>query len=69
MNWRYGEVGWRLLPGAIATILMAGLLNLGLVMPLEQVAYSTLFQLRGERKWDDRLILVAIDDASIKQIG
>ena len=69
MNWRFSEMGWRLLPGAIATILMAGLLNVGLVKPLEQVAYSTLFQLRGERKWDDRLVLVMIDDASIKQIG
>ena len=69
MNWRFGEMGWRLLPGTIATILMAGLLNLGLIKPLEQVAYSTLFHLRGERKWDDRLVLVTIDDASIKQLG
>ncbi len=69
MNWRFGEVGWRLLPGAIATILMAGLLNMGLIKPLEQVAYTSLFRLRGERQWDDRLVLVTIDDASIKQIG
>ncbi|MBW4524548.1 MAG: CHASE2 domain-containing protein [Phormidium tanganyikae FI6-MK23] len=69
MNWRFGEVGWRLLPGAIATILMAGLLNVGLIKPLEQVAYTSLFRLRGERQWDDRLVLVTIDDTSLKQIG
>lgn len=69
MNWRFGEVGWRLLPGAIATILMAGLLNGGLIKPLEQVAYTSLFRLRGERQWDDRVVVVAIDDISIKQIG
>ncbi|MCU0551020.1 MAG: CHASE2 domain-containing protein [Leptolyngbya sp. Prado105] len=69
MNWRFGEAGWRLLPGAIATILTAGLLSFGLLEPLEQVGYSTLFRLRGERNWDDRVVLVAIDDSSIKQLG
>jgi signal transduction histidine kinase len=69
MNWRFDEVRWRFLPGAIATILMASLYYLGLLIPLEQIGYSTLFQLRGERKWDNRLVLIKIDEPSIKQFG
>lgn len=69
MNWRFGRVGWRLLPGAFSTLLMLGLLQVDVIKPLEQVAYSALFRLRGERQWDDRLVLVAIDDDSIKGLG
>jgi len=69
MHWRFGKYGWRLLPGGLTTLVFATLLSLGALNPLEQIAYSLLFQLRGEQKWDDRLVLIAIDDASINQIG
>ncbi|MEP0918945.1 CHASE2 domain-containing protein [Leptolyngbya sp. DQ-M1] len=69
MNWRLSRAGWRLLPGAIALGLVMGSINFGWIKPLEQVAYSALFRLRGERQWDDRLVLVTIDDDSIKQLG
>jgi signal transduction histidine kinase/CheY-like chemotaxis protein len=44
-------------------------LKLGAFQPLEQVAYQSLFQLRGLRSWDDRLVLVAIDDKSLEELG
>ncbi|MBE9012831.1 CHASE2 domain-containing protein, partial [Pseudanabaenaceae cyanobacterium LEGE 13415] len=69
MNWRFDRVGWRFLPGAIATMLIAGLFQIGALKPLEQVSYSMLFRLRGERHWDNRLVLVEIDDDSIKELG
>ena len=69
MHWRFSRAAWRLLPGSLATLVFAALLSLGALQPLEQLAYSILFQLRGERAWDDRLVLIAIDDASIKQTG
>ncbi|XHX77883.1 MAG: CHASE2 domain-containing protein [Stenomitos frigidus ULC029] len=69
MHWRFSRAAWRLLPGGLTTLVFAALLSLGALQPLEQLAYSILFQLRGERAWDDRLVLIAIDDASIKQIG
>jgi signal transduction histidine kinase/CHASE2 domain-containing sensor protein len=50
-------------------VLLAVLLKLGLFYPLEQIAYNSLFRLRGEQSWDDRLVLITIDDASIEQIG
>lgn len=69
MNWRFAEVGWRILPGTIAAVFVGGLLKLGALQPLENAAYQGLFRLRGERKWDDRIVLVKIDDPSLKQIG
>lgn len=69
MNWRFAEVRWRLLPGGLTALLFAGLLKLGALQPLEQIAYQSLFRLRGETRWDDRLVLVKIDDASIKKLG
>ncbi len=58
-----------MIPGAIATILMASLLHVDALKPFEQIGYSALFRLRGARQWDSRLVLVKIDDDSIKQIG
>ncbi len=69
MNWRCGEYGWRLLPGSGAALLLAILLNLGGVQPFEQVAYNTLFRWRGATPWDDRLVLISIDDASLQKLG
>lgn len=68
MNWRFSELGWRLLPGGIAAIAIAALLELGVLKPAEQLAYTALFQARGEVAWDERLVLVAIDDASVKRL-
>ena len=69
MHWRFSRYSWKLLPGSLTALVCAGLLSLGALQPLEQLAYSALYQLRGEQAWDDRLVLIAIDDASIKRIG
>jgi signal transduction histidine kinase len=45
------------------------LVKLGTLQPLEQIAYRVLFQVRGALPWDERLVLVAIDDASVRQLG
>ncbi len=69
MNWRFSEARWRLLPGSLAAIGFAVLLQLGILQPLEEVAYNALFQLRGEQPWDSRIVLVGIDDTSLKRLG
>jgi signal transduction histidine kinase len=69
MIWRFGKMGWRVLPGGMTAVGMAVLLKLGALQPLENIAYNTLFRLRGQASWDDRLVLVAIDDASIRRMG
>lgn len=69
MFWRIGELGWRLLPGGLVSLAFAILLNVGVLQPLEQIAYTAVFRVRGERSWDSRLVVVAIDDRSIKRLG
>ncbi|NJL20039.1 MAG: CHASE2 domain-containing protein [Leptolyngbyaceae cyanobacterium SM1_3_5] len=58
-----------MLPGSLAALAIALLLHLGAFRSIEQIAYRSLFQLRGEQAWDDRIVLVAIDDASLRQLG
>ncbi|KAM3092680.1 CHASE2 domain-containing protein [Phormidesmis sp. 146-12] len=69
MIWRFGKLGWRLLPGGVTAVGLGILLRLGALQPLESIAYNTLFRARGPIPWDDRLVLVAIDDASIRRLG
>lgn len=69
MSGRFRKHGWRLLPGSLATVAIALLLKVGALQSLEQIAYGYLFQTRGTLAWDDRLVVVAIDDASLKQLG
>ena len=42
-----------------------GLVHIGASQPVEDFAYNRLTELRGERAWDDRVVVVEIDDASI----
>lgn len=63
------HMGWRILPGMATALAIAGLFQLDVLQPLEQMAYRSLFHLRGERSWDDRLVLIAIDDQSLQQLG
>ena len=59
----------RLLPGCLSVVGLLLLLKLGFFPPLEQIGYRALFRLRGEQAWDDRLVLIKIDDASLAQLG
>ncbi len=60
---------WQLLPGAIAAVVIALLLQGQAFQPLEQMAYRSLFDLRGPQPPDERLVVVAIDDASLRELG
>lgn len=69
MNKRWIHHLWRLLPGAIAAAAIALLLQGQAFQSLEQMAYCRLFELRGPRPVDERLVVVAIDDASLRDLG
>jgi signal transduction histidine kinase/CheY-like chemotaxis protein/CHASE2 domain-containing sensor protein len=56
--------GWRWLPGPIAAAIAVGLVQLGATAPVEDFAYNRLTQLRGERVWDDRVVVIEVDDES-----
>lgn len=57
------------LPGLGSACLMLLLLKLGVVVALEQVAYSSLFRARGPHGWDERIVTVEIDDKSLAALG
>lgn len=59
----------RLLPGGFSALGVLLLFKLGVLQPLENLGYQALFRFRGEQAWDDRIVLVAIDDDSLTQIG
>lgn len=69
MNWRFRDYGWRLCPGAVIAIGLTVLFRIGAFSPLEELAYLSLFHLRGAQPWDDRIVLITIDDPSIQNIG
>jgi CHASE2 domain-containing sensor protein/signal transduction histidine kinase len=60
---------WQLLPGVMTGFVFLLMWQGRMLLPLEQVLYRGLFQLRGEQNWDDRLVLVAIDDGSLQRLG
>ena len=69
MKSRFSRQMWRVLPGLIAaavTLVMAGL---GAFDPLEWVSYRWLFHLRGSTRWDERIVLVTIDDTTLAELG
>ncbi len=67
-QWLY-KSGWRCLPGLCAAGLMLLAARVGIVQSSEHSIYSTLFQIRGEKPWDDRVAVIEIDDASLATIG
>ncbi len=69
MTWQPGKLGWRLLPGTATALVAALLFKLSAWYPLEQLSYQALFRLRGPTAWDARVVVVAIDDASLKALG
>ena len=60
---------WRFLPGVLASLIILVLSQLGVLDDLENASYRWLFQSRGERPWDSRVVLVAIDDATFSELG
>ncbi len=63
------ELAWRLLPGSLIAALVGGLQMGGLIAQTEQLSYDRLFQWRGARAWDPRVVVVAIDDVSLQKLG
>lgn len=69
MKGRLSEIWWQLLPGSATALVVIALLKLGVWQPLEQLAYVALFNLRGATPWDEQVVVVAIDDTSLRQLG
>ncbi|NJN04739.1 MAG: CHASE2 domain-containing protein [Leptolyngbyaceae cyanobacterium RM1_1_2] len=59
----------RLLPGAITALVVACLMQLKIFDPLELLLLRSLTLTRGEIPWDDRIVLVTVDDETLAQLG
>lgn len=55
--------------GTIATILTVISIPTGIWNPLERAGYNLLFQVRSPSEWDDRIIIIGIDEKSLQEYG
>ncbi|WP_287452964.1 CHASE2 domain-containing protein [Leptolyngbya sp. UWPOB_LEPTO1] len=68
MRWLFNNLR-RLRSGLISIVLILTLSWLGVLQPLENLAYQVLFLVRGEQSWDSRIVIVEIDDRSLAELG
>jgi signal transduction histidine kinase/CheY-like chemotaxis protein len=57
------------LPGMAIGGIVALLGQLGIWQSLENLSNSLLFQVRGGRAWDTRVVVIEIDDKSLRELG
>jgi signal transduction histidine kinase/CHASE2 domain-containing sensor protein/DNA-binding response OmpR family regulator len=69
VNWKLSDVAWRWLPGTLSAIAVGILFKVGAWQQLEQIAYNKMFELRGQQPWDERIVVVEIDRASLDKLG
>ncbi|MCT7952522.1 adenylate/guanylate cyclase domain-containing protein [Ancylothrix sp. C2] len=62
-----GNYPW--LPGAMAAVVSVSIAGLGYWKQPENLAYNTFYQLRPQLKWDERIAVIAIDQASLQEYG
>lgn len=60
---------WRLLPTIFAIIITIPIVHFGDLQPIEFWAYNSFTIWRGDRPWDNRVAIIAIDDVSINKFG
>ena len=60
---------WRTLPTLFATIAIIPMVSFGILQPIEFSAYNSFTNWRGDRPWDERVVVITIDDASISKLG
>ena len=70
MNWLFSKrIVQKSIPWTVSTVIAAILFNLGAFQPLEYFVYNRFANWRIDRNWDERLVIIAIDDVSIEKLG
>ncbi len=64
-----GSLLWRTLPTVFAIITIIPMVHFGALQPIDFWAYNSFTNWRSDRPWDNRIVIVDIDDASISEIG
>ena len=65
----YRQQLWRGIPIFLATFTIWLGWHVGLLQPLEHLAYVALFRIRGDRPWNDNVVIIEIDETSLKELG
>ena len=60
---------FKALPTIFATIVLVPLLQLGILQPIEFWTYNSFTNWRGALPWDERVVIIAIDDQSVSKVG
>ncbi len=70
-RWRSRLVSliYRALPTIFAMIVIIPMVCLGFLQTIEFCAYNSFTNWRGDRPWDERVIVIAIDDQTLSKIG
>jgi signal transduction histidine kinase/CheY-like chemotaxis protein len=68
--WQQIQPFWDpLWPGALTGFGVWLLLQVGAWHSVENLAYNVLFRIRGDQGWDDRVVVIAIDETSVDRYG
>ena len=62
-------IRWRLFPGAIASGVTGLVFLSGILNPLERLAHTAFFQLRGPLPWNEDVVVIEIDERSLEVLG
>ena len=60
---------WRWVPGSLALVVVAVCLKVGAFQSSEYLAFNTLVRLRGAQPWHDDIVVIEIDDRTLKAVG
>ena len=70
MNWLFSKrIVQKSIPWTVSMVITAILSNLGAFQPLEYFVYNRFTNWRIDSNWDERLVIIAIDDVSIEKLG
>ncbi|MEO0887909.1 MAG: CHASE2 domain-containing protein, partial [Cyanobacteria bacterium J06648_10] len=58
-----------MLPGLLVSLSVVALMQIRAWEPVEQLVHNQVVRWRGIHQWDDRLVVVNIDDRSLSQLG
>ncbi|MEM6598201.1 MAG: CHASE2 domain-containing protein [Cyanobacteria bacterium P01_C01_bin.69] len=59
----------RMVPGLLVSLTVVGLMEAGTWEPMERMVHNPVVRWRGATAWDDRIVMVNIDDKTLNELG
>lgn len=64
-----GTTRWRWGPGSLSLLVVLGCINVGAFQSSEYLAFNTLHRIRGPQPWHDDIVVIEIDEQTLKILG